>query len=244
MKPYKLIVTMDEKDIMNVEKHCIHLEHGDKSEKVPALPLIDVIEVRLDLMSKLFIKNELPVYLRRFKKSVLFTYRKSTDASLITQLDLAFPDIEDLLYEFNNPENYVDIEIDSNESIFLKLGDTNINYNVILSYHNFEKTLRGIEIMHYINMGLKNFQFNYKPIFKFAVTPQSLDELFHFLLEIKAISSMHKMIGVAMGEIGSLSRAFGDKFGCSYSYACLEEPKAPGQITMEMYYKLRHPHYF
>lgn len=77
------------------------------------------------------------------------------------------------------------------------------------------------------------------PIFKFAITPEDIEETADFLNDIKLLSKSNTMIGICMGELGLISRVFGDKFHSSFTYMTLGEPKAPGQISVETFKKLR-----
>ncbi|EMN99696.1 type I 3-dehydroquinase domain protein [Leptospira interrogans serovar Pomona str. UT364] len=42
-----------------------------------------------------------------------------------------------------------------------------------------------------------------------------------------------------MGPLGIVSRVFPDSFGSIFTYCCLNNPKAPGQVDLESLIQLR-----
>lgn len=98
-----------------------------------------------------------------------------------------------------------------------------------------------------INLCKRNERFHSKckagkkknPVFKFAITPEDIEETAEFMNDIKILSKTNTMIGICMGETGILSRVFGDYFKSSYTYITLGTPKAPGQISIDTFRKLR-----
>ena len=189
---YKIIVTLGEDELLDY--------------KNPAIKEADILEIRLDLLEISFIKEKLSPILKELRKSVLLTYRNPKDSSEASNTSLTYGDISDFLLEFNSENNYLDIELDQEKSIFDSIPDS--RYTVIYSYHNFSSSITKQEMLDWISK-----KQNAICIYKFAVSPNSISDLEKFLEDLKSISTQFKVIGIAMGEIGVYSRLFGDRFG-------------------------------
>lgn len=218
---YKIIASVGEDDLR-------HLQKKDVKE-------VDVIEVRLDLFSRNYIQKEMKKKLKALGLPVLFTYRRAEDSSVRSYVKLFHEDVEGILKDFNDNANYLDIELNREDTIFRNY-DT-LNYRIIYSYHSFKKSILANEMMNYINKAKPVKKKN--PIFKFAITPEDIEETADFLNDIKLLAKSNTMIGICMGELGIISRVFGDKFNSSFTYMTLGEAKAPGQISVDTFKKLR-----
>lgn len=204
---------------------------------------IDVFEIRLDLCSKDFLKNEIISILKNLAKPILFTYRSREDSSEKEFSELIWMDIKHIIEEFNSSNNFLDIdmksglgnkEIVSNDSIFKDLH--NKTYQTIYSLHNFKGSFTEEEFIRSIN----NFPENQSnSIYKFAVLPKSGDEALDFLKLGLKYSKQYRLILIVMGEFGIFSRLFGDQFGSSFTYACISNPRAPGQIQASKIREIR-----
>jgi 3-dehydroquinate dehydratase-1 len=210
---YKIIATAGEDDL---EK----LETLDSSA-------IDVLEVRLDLFSKKYIKESLYESLKKWNKSLLFTYRLKEDSNQKKHTKIKYDYISYLLDFYNSENNYIDIDIIKEDSIFNRITDS--KYTHIYSYHDFNGFPKIEKMKSFIN-SIKDKNNNPMNIYKFAVYPSSSGEDFKFLEAGFELSKENKMILIIMGERGIYTRIFGDLFGSSFTYACLDEPRAPGQI--------------
>lgn len=215
---YKVIVTLGMEEL--------------KDYKNPSLQDADILEIRLDLLSHSFIKEELSPILKSLNKSILFTYRNPKDSSENINTKIEFKDIEKVLNEFNSESNYIDIELDQDQSIFDNIS--NSVFTVIYSYHNFLGILDSSQIRNWLTK--KRIQ---GCIYKFAVMPKSYIDLKIFLEGIKANAEQNLIIGIAMGDIGIYSRLFGDRYGSIATYCCIGKPRAPGQIEIRNFYEKR-----
>ena len=215
---YKIIVTLGEDELLDY--------------KNPAIKEADILEIRLDLLEISFIKEKLSPILKELRKSVLLTYRNPKDSSEASNTSLTYGDISDFLLEFNSENNYLDIELDQEKSIFDSIPDS--RYTVIYSYHNFSSSITKQEMLDWISK-----KQNAICIYKFAVSPNSISDLEKFLEDLKSISTQFKVIGIAMGEIGVYSRLFGDRFGSLATYCCIGKPRAPGQVNVTTLRKIR-----
>lgn len=212
-KLQKIVLTVSEKDLSNIKNKDIQL--------------VDYIEIRLDLFSENFIKNKLEKKLHKFKKPVIFTIRKKKDSSLKQKEKISDKEIYNLLSKFNSKENFIDIELDS-KSIFENFP--NSQFSVIYSFHDFLNTISYKKMKSLIKSKKRLTE---KCIFKFAVSPRNSTELSNFLKDVKILSKKYTLAAIAMGDIGILSRVFGDLYGSTLTYCCLKIPKAPGQISVD-----------
>lgn len=218
---YKIIASVGEDDLRNLQKR----EVKD----------INVLEIRLDLFSRNYIQKELKKKVKSLGLPVLLTYRRAEDSSVRSYVKLFYEDVEQTLKDFNDNSNYLDIELNREDTIFKNYDS--LNYRIIYSYHSFKKSITAKEMIHYIQNAKPVKKKN--PIFKFAITPEDIDETADFLNDIKLLARQNTMIGICMGELGILSRVYGDHYHSSYTYMTIGEPKAPGQISIETFKKLR-----
>lgn len=218
MKKFKVIVTLSEDDL--------------KTIKNTSTKGIDIFEIRLDLLSQNFIQTKLKEILKTLKKPLLFTYRLPEDSFVKTHYS---PDVEILqriLKDFNSSKNYIDIDLKQKE-FFLQLKG-NWKYKRIYSLHNFSGSYSYEDMLFQIQQVRDK-----SGIYKFAVMPRNFAEGMEFLGSIKKLSKSFQVIGIWMGEIGSFSRVYGDMFGSSFTYATLNDPKAPGQVEVGLILKAR-----
>lgn len=218
---YKVIASVGEEDLRNLQK---------KDTKD-----LDILEVRLDLFSRNYLQKELKKKVKSLAIPVLLTYRRAEDSNMKSYVKLFPEDVEDLLKDFNSSENFLDIELNRDDTIFV--GFESLKYQIIYSYHSFKKSISQKEMKEYIS-NAKPVKSG-KPIFKFAITPEDINEAADFMNDIKIISKSATLIGVCMGESGIISRVFGDAYGSSFTYITIGEPKAPGQIPVDTFKKLR-----
>ncbi len=208
---YKIIITLGEDEL--------------KDYKNPAIKEADILEIRLDLLDSSFLQNKLFSILKELNKPILFTYRNPKDSSEASNTSIKFQDIELILQEYNSENNFLDVELDQEKSIFDSIQ--NCRYTLIYSYHSFSKSVSKEEMLEWISKKQSP-----NCIYKFAITPKDISELETFLKDLNTISKLHRIIGIAMGEIGVYSRVFGDRFGSMATYCCIGKPRAPGQINI------------
>ncbi|MBE7413148.1 MAG: type I 3-dehydroquinate dehydratase [Leptospiraceae bacterium] len=209
----RIILTLDQNELTTITKNIL--------EKVSCL------EVRFDLLTKKFVETSLVQRLKLLGRPVIFTIRKQKDSSMHQIENIPEGTIFQVLENFNSQKNYLDIEMDS-KSIFTDFR--NNKFSTILSYHDFYKSISRKKMK---SMIMKNCIPRKKQIFKFAVTPKNIEEVACFLDDTQFLSKEYSLISIAMGELGIVSRIFGDHFGSKFTYCCLSSPKAPGQVSLK-----------
>lgn len=208
----KIVLTLDQKELSSLRKK--------------AIGKVDFLEIRFDLLTKEFVETNLIQKLISLEKPMIFTIRKSKDSSLKLVEKIPIGTIFQILEKFNSQENYLDIEMDS-RSIFAHFK--NNKFSTIYSFHDFKNSISRKKMESLI---LKNFNPEKKQIFKFAITPKNIEEVAVFLKNVSSLAKDYNVTAIAMGEIGTVSRIFGDHFGSTLTYCCLKKPKAPGQISL------------
>lgn len=218
MKKFKIIATFSKQDLENL--HLLKLKG------------VDIAEIRLDLLDKKFIEQKLSSYLQNLHKPLLFTYRLPEDSALKVHSSLKIQNVISVLKKFNYSKNYIDFDLKQRDFFGEFLNE--LKHRRIYSLHNFDGTYTYQEMLSQIqSVNDKN------GVYKFATFPKTFSEGLNFLESIKKLSKKFCIIGVWMGEMGSFSRIFGDMFGSSFTYATLSEPKAPGQVSVDLILKFR-----
>ena len=199
------------------------------------LESVDILEVRFDLCSTDFIKKELTSILKNIKKPLIFTYRVPADSSLEGNRDLKLEDVLSLLKDNDSERNYLDLELNLKESFFDDFKGE--KYSFIYSYHNFQRaiTLSEMQILLSERESIRGRSI----VYKFAVKARNISEFYEFFSGVKQLSLEKKIAAISMGELGMMARIFPEKFSSVFTYACLGEPKAPGQVSIELYQKIR-----
>lgn len=216
----KVVCTISEEDILLLNEFNIKL--------------FDVIEIRLDLFSKEYIKNNLIEFLLKIKKQIIFTYRLPEDSSVDSFTKFRKEDIQELISSFNSTENFLDIELNRKNEIFNK--NEFDKYKIIYSFHSFDGIISLGEMEEEIGKIQENDE---KTFFKFAVKSDSYKEIAEFLKSIKLLAYKYKITGICMGEKGVISRIFGDYYGSFFTYCSVDKERAPGQISLETYHLFR-----
>jgi 3-dehydroquinate dehydratase I len=104
---------------------------------------------------------------------------------------------------------------------------------ILVSWHDFEKTPANNELVDVL--GQMRIYSNYV---KVVTAAQNVHDCIR-LLELYDVTTELNLISFAMGELGILSRVLCTIYGnAPFTYAALEEPIAPGQLTVQQMRKL------
>lgn len=175
----------------------------------------DALEFRLDLMEKIDLSHvfKLKTY---SKLPIIFTLRKKSHGGSFKGNET---EREGKLLELLTLKpDYVDLEYDSN---FFDKIDPEIQ--VIASYHNFEKTPENLEEI------LKKMQEIPAAIYKIATMAHSSLDALKMLLFVK---KQKNVAGMCMGTLGMITRILSPIVDSPLTYAFLEKPTAPGQVSV------------
>ncbi|HVV67851.1 MAG TPA: type I 3-dehydroquinate dehydratase [Gammaproteobacteria bacterium] len=201
------------------------LSSAQKQIKIAA-PVADIIELRLDYWQTLNLQ-EVAQLRHEVTVPIIFTLRKPSQGghfkgseeerlSLINQLATLSPE-------------YLDLEFDVDLDWALTLHAQYPSIQLIRSYHDFKETPEDLEPL---------FERVYHPAFslyKMAVYANNICDTLRFLIFLRTKAQKHRVIGMAMGEYGQVSRILAPVVGSEFSYGSIdtENTAAPGQLTLE-----------
>ena len=195
----------------------------------------DIIELRIDQWQQIETTTVRAV-LQQLKdlalnKQILVTYRTANQGGLGT---LASKEYLEYLTTLITQETFdvIDLEFDKKQNpeeltTVINLAQNN-NKEVVLYYHDFDQTPQLDELKHlYYKMHLLAPDY-----LKVAVMPKGKEDVTNLLnaMSVTADSINERVVGIAMGKIGIVSRTAQGVFGGTISYGCIDTPKAPGQI--------------
>ena len=192
----------------------------------------DILEIRIDYFKDVYSIEEVIKLLSTIRKecsfSILFTFRTIKEGGF---KEITNEYYSELLTSVSNSGlvDMIDIEdsfIDSKSLIKLLL----VNTQIVLSYHNFNKTPKNKKLKKIIaRMASK------KPtIIKLAVMPQNRSDVIRVLNLNNHIHNTYPKLNyaiMAMGELGKITRIAAITLGSSLTFACQGEVSAPGQIA-------------
>ncbi len=179
---------------------------------------VGILEFRFDLIDEPF--SETLRYLAEVRREcrlpVIGTVRE-TESNRADRLGM-FREILPLV-------DSVDIEIDAriNREVIDAAGEK----YVIVSVHDFERTpsLKELEKIVEISEGLGG------TITKIAAMASGAEDVTR-LLRFTEDHKDHNLVTIAMGAQGRVSRVIAPLFGSLFTYACIGEPVAPGQLQV------------
>lgn len=193
----------------------------------------DLIEWRADCLPKDEILRVAPAIFEKFVgREVIFTMRTVKEGGYIELSDQEYVDLIKEVQNLYQPE-YIDFEYYSYPDVFEQLLDFS---NLVLSYHNFSETPENLmEILSELT-GLA------PKVVKVAVMPnneQDVLDLMNYTRGFKALSPEQSYATMSMGKLGKMSRISTGLTGSCWTFACLDQPSAPGQIALKDMIKIR-----
>ncbi|RHX92145.1 type I 3-dehydroquinate dehydratase [Leptospira stimsonii] len=230
-REFQIVLTVSEEEffLLNEHPHC------------------DWIEIRLDLFTKEGLSEKLTTQINRLNAKCIFTFRQAGDTDQKNKSNPSEIDFQEISNQLQVQDHYLDLELNRPNELFEAYA--NKGFGLIRSVHKFDGILTEKEIRDWIeNDSYRNqtqkVESHLPLIYKFAVFPTSVKELAEFLSSFRNVSNEYKrnnvhLTGICMGTIGMLSRIYPESFGSAFTYCCLEEPKAPGQVDLKSLFQLR-----
>jgi len=210
-------------------KTCISIAESSpnkiKIKLKAALKKSDYIEIRLD-----FLKIEqVPIALEIIKKDlnrIVCTLRPKTEGGKFSGTEKERISIIKLIAEYN--PFLLDIEYNTlkkNKELpkYLKTTKTKL----LVSWHDFKKTPKSIELKNQINQ-MSKFSSNVKIV----STAKSTEDATR-MLELYSKKGKNNLISFAMGDAGRISRILCLYLGSPYTYVSLGKAVAPGQFSVD-----------
>jgi 3-dehydroquinate dehydratase-1 len=167
------------------------------------------------------IRNKAVFTLRSVQQNGKFTGNNEDRIFWLKQLSLSQPMLLDVeLHTLRDNDDLAD---------FLTEQKTRI----LVSWHDFEKTPTNEKLLDLL--GEMRIYSNYV---KVATTARNVQDCIR-LLDLYEVTTELKLILFAMGELGILSRILCTIYGnAPFTYAALEEPFVPGQLTVRQMRRL------
>ena len=210
-------------------KTCISIAESSpnkiKIKLKAALKKSDYIEIRLD-----FLKIEqVPIALEIIKKDlnrIVCTLRPKTEGGKFSGTEKERISIIKLIAEYS--PFLLDIEYNTlkkNKELLKYLKTTKTK--LLVSWHDFKKTPKSIELKNQINQ-MSKFSSNVKIV----STAKSTEDATR-MLELYNKKGKNNLISFAMGDAGRISRILCLYLGSPYTYVSLGKAVAPGQFSVD-----------
>jgi len=199
-------------------------------EKAEMAKAADIIEVRADGLSEQT-PSQVEELLQSIKRlgnvPVILTNRSKAEGGGFNGSEEARIEI---LLQCLNIADVVDVEFSAEEELrdnaIVKAKEKGIE--VIVSHHDFERTPSEEEMMGTLEKMLSIGA----DMAKMAVTANSPDDVLRLLNVTRKASKKGKVITIAMGDEGRISRIVAPLMGSEITYASVGEAVAPGQLQL------------
>ncbi len=230
-----IILTLNEEEFFGLKKN----------------PEADFLEIRLDQFSPEDGKAERILdKIKSLNANCVLTYRQPEDSSLSNKGVWTQENIQPLIRNLESGRHYIDLELDKDNSIFTSLEEK--KFGIIRSVHNFSGIPGFEELDFYLRSvmeeshGTEKTKLPFQRVFKIAALPKFETDKRIFSESCLRISELCKnktislgFCGILMGEEGKEYRIFPEKIGSQFTYTCLGEAKAPGQVELKTLLKKR-----
>ena len=186
----------------------------------------DVIEWRADYLDKNDILQVAPAIFEKFAgREIVFTLRTREQGG---EIELSGEEYVAIIHDINNiyHPDYVDFEYFGHQAEFNQMMDYS---NLCLSYHNFQETP---ENMMEILSELTSLAPKVVKVSVMAHNEQDVLDLMNYTRGFKILNPEQEYVTISMGKVGKISRLAADLTGSSWSFASVEQPSAPGQVSL------------
>jgi len=186
--------------------------------------LADLIELRVDYLRNV----KLVLLLQNRKKPFIVTNRKKEEGGQYAGEERKRLGL--LQEAIDLGADYIDVELTTERSLFRDLLRNKRGTQVILSFHDFRRTLSLKELQRLFDQMIQ-LGANVIKIVPFARSWE--DNLSILSLIPFAREERQKIVAFCMGEKGKPSRIFSPLLGAAWTYASLNQRRisAPGQLT-------------
>ncbi len=196
----------------------------------------DIIEWRCDYFEQLLNMTQLidaAIFIREHTQHtpLIFTCRNQREGGRASINNSDYYRIIDNMVDLGVPD-CIDMEISLNSQLIEKVRKkiSNQNIQLIMSYHNFQKTPPIEELMNVIKQGL----IQGGTLIKIATMINDYQDLYqlqslNFYNDV--LKNIPKII-IGMGEMGQITRIYPEVFGSCITFASNVNLSAPGQLSI------------
>ena len=222
---------------MRTMKICVSIAEIDSKElRKSATRAFDrgasFLEIRFDYISTNRLAEAL-VAVRPFRARCIYTLRKTNqggkfDGSEIQRLSC-------LKEIASQRPMMIDVEYETlQESPEIGSFIKSLNIPILLSWHDFRTTPSSKELSEMLG-SMSSYTNNNKLI----TMADSIEDTLRVLKLYETVNKSVNLVAFCMGEIGSISRVLcALQSNCPFTYASVDRPVAPGQLTIEQMKKL------
>jgi 3-dehydroquinate dehydratase type I len=191
----------------------------------------DLVEFRVDRLTRGLNPRELEAELSVFAKRAVFTVRSATEGGWFKGSELRRLELVSRLGEMGPA--YVDVELGTLKRNKKWAASLPKGVEVIASWHDYEGTpdLKALRAIREAELGVGSLA-------KVVTTARSADDNLATLA--LCADKPRRTISFCMGELGTVSRVVAIRLGSPLVYASLpDEAVAPGQLSVSTMRKLR-----
>ncbi len=204
-----------------IEKNCV----AASSQINQISPYADIIELRFDYWLELNL-TEIAILREQITLPVIFTLRTQAQGGYCSLSETERLDFIRQLATL--APDYVDLEYNVAAEFISELKRDFPKIQIIGSYHDFNSTPDSLAAL---------WQAIYQPlfhIFKIATFAHSICDSLRLMLFTQEYSQHHRLITMAMGEYGQVSRITGKIVGSLFTYGSVDTntSAAPGQLSL------------
>jgi 3-dehydroquinate dehydratase-1 len=207
---------------MKKPRICASITNNDRAAVREVEPLVDLFEVRIDLIG-----DDWPELITQLQKPWIACNRIASQGG--SWLGSEARRIEKLLQAIELGADIIDIEL-STKNLANVIKVTKKKTKCLLSFHDMEKTPPLDTMKQIVEEQLKAGA----DICKVVTTAEGLEDNVSVLRLIPEFPST-RLVSLAMGPLGTISRVLCPLVGGDFTYASIEKGKesAPGQITVK-----------
>ncbi len=184
--------------------------------------LRDGIELRLDLFHEFNLEKIEKLLNASTGKTIFTLRRRSSGGGFSGSEERRFLLLSQL---FSLEPDYIDLEFDTNQDFVHEISLQYPNSKIISSYHNFEKTPKDLDLV------LQRMISPHAYAYKICTTATTMADSYKILRFVqKQTNKGLKIIGLALGEYGRITRKEGIQSGNYLNYTVLHNSDscAPG----------------
>lgn len=205
-------------------------------QQIQELQNCDLIELRIDFYENIHDLKQVHELLLQVRQQtnlpLLLTYRSLKEGGHIQLSDQEYLSLVQTACQ-SGCIDIVDIELESGNMLVYQLVEIahQNHVNVLMSYHDFEKTPTVMEMKE----RLEKMEIMGADICKIAVMPFSYKDVIQLLNTTMEMSQRltRPLVTMSMGKIGKITRIVGELVGSSITFASVGQSSAPGQLTLE-----------